>query len=85
MRVNLVAKASEPSSSGPVVKAGISLTVKPAYGFPGDFCYATDRMSLLRLLRRETELHSVALERFEMELAITKSAAAPGRRYGSQG
>jgi hypothetical protein len=78
MRVNLIAKLSEPSPSGPIVKAGISLTVKPAYGLPGTYCYATDCTSLLRMLRRETELHSIALERFERELAITKSARLLG-------
>jgi hypothetical protein len=56
----------------------ISLTIRPACGVPGDFSYSTDCTSLLRLLRRETELRSAVLERFQKELAMTKSARLHG-------
>lgn len=72
MRVNFIAQTSS-YGSGP-----ISLTIKPSCGLPGDYRYSTDRTSLLRLLRKETELRSAALERFDEELAVTKSARLLG-------
>jgi hypothetical protein len=77
MRVNLIAQACD-SHDALASGASISLTVRPACGIPGDFCYDTNRMSLLHLLRKDTELHSVTLERFEIELAVTKRARLLG-------
>jgi hypothetical protein len=56
----------------------ISVTIRPACGVPGEFLYSTNHKSLLRLLRRATELRSAALERFEIELAIAKKASLRG-------
>lgn len=70
MRVNLIAQAN----GSPYGSGSISLTVKPACGIPGDFLYSTDRITLLRMLRRKTELRSGVLERFEQELSIARQA-----------
>lgn len=70
MRVNLIAQAT----GSPYGSGSISLTVKPACGIPGDFLYSTDRLSLLRMLRRKTELRSGVLERFEQELSVARQA-----------
>jgi hypothetical protein len=56
----------------------ISVTIRPACGVPGEFLYSTNQKSLLRLLRRATELRSAALERFEIELAVAKKASLRG-------
>lgn len=77
MRVNLIAQAGD--SQGAIANgAAISLTVRPACGIPGDFFYNTNRISLLHLLQKETELHSAILERFEIELAVNKRARLLG-------
>ena len=56
----------------------ISLTVKPACGLPGEFSLTMDSTSLLRLLRRETELPSSVLEKFAADLFSPKGARLLG-------
>jgi hypothetical protein len=72
MRMNFVAEAPS-NGSGPV-----SITIKPSFGLTGEFVYLSDRVSLLRLLRKETELQSTVLERFDMDLAAAKRARLLG-------
>ena len=63
MRVNLITQ----TSGTPVFGKGaipLSLTIKPSCGLPGDYEYATDSATLMRLLR-QTDLPASVLQRFE--------------------
>ncbi|ADW70393.1 hypothetical protein [Granulicella tundricola] len=64
MRVNLLTQNVAPTypltSSIP-----LSLTIRPACGLPGEYAYPTDSTSLMRMLRRKTDLPSTVLKRFE--------------------
>ncbi len=77
MRVNLITQPSHRSESaaGPIP---ISLTIRPARGWPGDYQYSTDSMALLRLLRQETELPADELQRFEKNLYASLGARLMG-------
>jgi hypothetical protein len=72
MRMNFTAQSSSHGSGM------VSVRIRPACGVPGEFFFSTNRRSLLRLLRRATELRSAALERFEIELAVAKKATLRG-------
>src|SRR5579863_1918069 len=77
MRVNLITRPSDRSESS----AGtipVSLTIRPACGLPGDYDCLTDSKSLLRLLRRQTDLPAYALERFEASLGTQFGARLLG-------
>ena len=67
MRVNLITQASGryESVSGTIP---LSLTIRPACGLQGDYKYKTDSAALLQLLRRQTDLPSPVLQRFEQDL-----------------
>ncbi len=74
MRVNLITQMSNSSEIG----AGtipISLTIRPSCGLPGEYEYPTDSTTLLRLLRRGTDLRADVLQSFEKSLH-----ASPGAR-----
>jgi hypothetical protein len=77
MRMNLNARAvpSEPSDDLP--ENVILLTVRPACLLPGDYSYTTDSDSLLRMLRRKTDLPSTVLDKFEMGIQGPKGANLP--------
>jgi hypothetical protein len=67
MRVNL---STRPCYRQPV-HAGViplTLTIRPACGLPGDYECSTDSATLLRLLRRQTDLPGYVLEGFEARL-----------------
>ena len=83
MRVNLI---TEPfnrlrSARG---KIPLSLTIKPASGFPGEYQMPTDSESLMRLLRQKTDLPAPVLERFEGKLVTKVSARLLGVELGDQ-
>jgi hypothetical protein len=80
MRMNLSVLTS-PYASEP-----ISLTIRPVCGASEDYSYSTDRTPFLRLLRKETELRSAVLERFEKKLAVTNSplCTAGDERKGTE-
>ena len=67
MRVNLITKPLGPYSAQ-TRHVPLSLTIRPACGLPGDYQFPTDSESLMRLLRRSTDLSSTVLKRFEGEL-----------------
>ncbi len=77
MRVNLITRRSDRSESN---KGAIplSLTIRPACGLPGDYEYPTDSAALLRLLRRQTDLPSQVLQRFEENLRTPLGARLLG-------
>ena len=67
MRVNLISQSSASSFSG---KSAIplTLTIRPSCGIPGEYQYATDSSSLLKMLRRETDLPAAVIVNFESKL-----------------
>ena len=77
MRVNLLTQSSIPSTfrGGSIP---LSLTIRPACGLPGDYAFTTDSASLLRLLRKETDLSATVLKRFEGDLYSSPKAKLPG-------
>lgn len=56
----------------------VLLTIRPACGIPGDYEYATDSRTLMRLLRQETDLPGYVLESFEIELRAPLKAQLLG-------
>ena len=77
MRVNLITEPFGRSKSGKG-KIPISLTIRPASGFPGDYQTPTDSEALMRLLRQKTNLPAPMLERFEGKLVTKVSARLLG-------
>ncbi|HTB96881.1 MAG TPA: hypothetical protein VK716_07715 [Terracidiphilus sp.] len=77
MRVDLITQSSGRDHSG-VGVIPLSLTIRPACGLPGDYEYKTDSRALLQLLRRQTDLPSTVLERFEGNLGSLMSARLLG-------
>jgi hypothetical protein len=77
MRVNLITQASVEAMSG---KGAIplSLTIKPSCGLPGDYQYQTDSSALLHLLRKQTNLPTAVLERFETNMYSSNNARLLG-------
>jgi len=74
MRVNLISHSSAALASG---KSAIplTLTIRPSCGIPGDYQYTTDSSSLVKMLRRETDLPAAVITNFE-----AKMYAAPESR-----
>ena len=83
MRVNLITEPSLPTKSRKG-KVRLSLTIRPASGFPGEYQFPTDSGSLMRLLRQKTNLPASALERFEGKLVTKVSARLLGVELGDQ-
>jgi hypothetical protein len=81
MRVNLITQPSGSSASGKG-KIPLSLTIRPACGWPGEYQFPTDSDALMRLLRDETDLPASALERFEHRLAAPIGARLLGVELG---
>ncbi len=81
MRVNLI---TQPFCMPKAVKGKIplSLTIRPASGFPGEYQFPTDSETLMRLLRRETNLPARVLERFENKLVAPAGARLLGVELG---
>jgi hypothetical protein len=77
MRVNLITQPSDCWKSRPGT-IPLSLTIRPACGLPGDYECPTDSTSLLQLLRKQTDLSSLVLERFEQALRAPGSARLLG-------
>ncbi len=67
MRVNLITEATGPfqpfSASVP-----LTVTIKPSCGLPGDHLYPTDSASMLRMLRKTTDLSASVLDRWLLEI-----------------
>ena len=77
MRVNLITQPSNRSVPQPGT-IPLSLTIRPACGWPGDYEYPTDSAALLQLLRKQTDLPAYVLQRFEGELHARLSARLLG-------
>ena len=77
MRVNLIAKTPAFSVFTPGA-CPVSLTIKPSYGLAGDYEYQTDTASLMKMLRRRTDLHEPVLQRFSRDLQASTSAKLLG-------
>ena len=67
MRINLITRPSDRSESS-TGTIPLSLTIRPACGLPGDYDCESDSKALLRLLRLQTDLSALALERFEVSV-----------------
>ena len=56
----------------------LSLTIRPACGFPGEYRFPTDSEALMRLLRQKTNLSAPVLEKFESKLCTPLGARLLG-------
>jgi hypothetical protein len=81
MRVNIITEPANRTKSGKG-KIPLSLTIRPASGFPGEYQFPTDRETLMQLLRRETDLPASMLERFEGKLVTKVGARLLGVELG---
>lgn len=63
--MNLITHPSGEPTSGTIP---LSLTIRPSCGLPGDYEYPTDSVTLIRLLRAQTDLPGTVLQRFEDDL-----------------
>jgi hypothetical protein len=81
MRVNLI---TQPFYNAKSVKGKIllSLTIRAASGFPGEYQVPTDSKTLMRLLRQNTHLPARMLERFEGKLVAPVGARLMGVELG---
>ena len=77
MRVNLLTQSSGPYRPG-TLTIPISLTIKPSCGLPGDYLYSTDSATLLRLLKRSTDLPATVLKKFEGSMYTSSSSKLMG-------
>lgn len=77
MRVNLSARHSErlANGAGPIP---LKLSIRPACGWPGEYEFPIDSTSLLRLLRRQTDLADSVIEVFGEKLRTTPRASLLG-------
>lgn len=73
MKVNLSTRPSRSSASG-AVTVPLKLTIRPTCGVPGDYECSTDSASLLRLLRRQTDLPGYVLENFAAQIRLHLAA-----------
>jgi len=64
MRMNLIALHSGNSEEGAAIVT-LALTLRPACGLPGDYQFKTTSTSLMKMLRKGTELSLDTLAGFE--------------------
>ena len=83
MRMNLITQALNPIQSGQG-SFQVSLTLRPACGLPGEYQFPTDSVSLLRMLRQQTDLPSSVIECFEGSLSASRSAKLLGVELSEQ-
>src|ERR1039458_3829887 len=72
MRMNLISQSKDIQTVPSPFR--VSLTIRPANGIPGDYEFSTDSASLMLMLRKQTDLPSTVLQRFEGDLKSTLSA-----------
>ena len=77
MRVHLQARSTVPVPGS--IRGGVPLTVsiRPANCLAGNYEYQTDSSTLLRLLRRKTDLSELELDHFEVQLLRSKQVRLP--------
>ena len=83
MRMNLITESCGRSRMTNGTLA-LSMTIRPAYGMPGDYSYTTDSASVLRLLRRSTDLPTTVLKKFEGDLYTMPKAKLLGVELSEQ-
>ena len=67
MRMNLIARHSGNFEEGAAIVA-LALTLRPACGLPGDYQFKTTSASLMKILRKGTELSLDILAGFEGQI-----------------
>ena len=84
MRVRLHAKAAACNPSLlptlPLSRASmipLSVTIRPANNVPGSYEYHTDSRSLLRMLRRQTDISGLLLSQLEQDLLVRRELKVP--------
>jgi hypothetical protein len=77
MRVNLISQSC-PASASTIWPPPVSLTIKPSCGLPGDYEYSTNVPDLMQMLRKQTDLPSTVIKRFEGELRTFSKAKLLG-------
>jgi hypothetical protein len=77
MRMNLTTQPTE-APSRYTRNIPVALTLKPSYGLLGEYVYATDSSSLIRLLSSATDLATPDLRRFEKDVFSTGVARLSG-------
>lgn len=76
MRVSLAALAADHAPRSYDIP--VNVRVKPSRGMAGEHLYSTDSSSLRSLLRRQTDLSGVAIDRFMSELRSSTTARLSG-------
>ena len=75
--MNLVARHSSNSEEGATIVA-LALTLRPACGLPGDYILKTTSASLMKILRKGTELSLDTLAGFEGQILSCSYARLMG-------
>jgi hypothetical protein len=78
MRFNLVTQSSMSTNDREAAIIPLSLTLRPSRGAPGEYTYATDSFTLLRLLEAGTDLSSEILRRFMKDIFSSARARLLG-------
>jgi hypothetical protein len=73
-----------PSHGSDLPGNGILLTMRPACLLSGEYSYETNGDSLLRMLRRQTDLPLTILEKFEREICSSKGATLLAVEIGEE-
>lgn len=76
MRVSLAALASQHQSRSYDIP--VAVQVKPSRGMTGEHHYTTDSSTLRQLLKRQTDLSGIAIDRFMTELRASSTARLSG-------
>jgi len=81
--MNLITKSSgDPESFSGTVP--LSLTIRPACGLPGDYQYRTDSSTLMKMLRKHTDLSAYVIQNFEENLCRSVNARLLGVELSEQ-
>ncbi len=76
MRVSLAALASQQYSRS--FDIPVSVQVRPSRGMPGEHHYTTNSSNLRSMLKRQTDLSGVAIDRFMSDLRSSATARLSG-------
>ncbi len=76
MRVSLAALATQHQSRSYDIP--VAVQVKPSRGMMGEHHYTTDSFSLRNMLKRQTDLSGLAIDRFMTELRSSSTARLSG-------
>lgn len=76
MRVSLAALASNPQSRS--FELPVAVRVRPSRGMVGEHHYTTDSITLRNMLKRQTDLSGIVIDRFMTELRSSATARLSG-------